>query len=839
MLAKVPAKRNDGRSSFKSLQMYMEARDVLDPETGEVKEWLRDGVPVETNCLDRETAWREMLAVADMNARVKDPVYHVVLSWREGEHPTDEQMFEACRAAMKAVNMEDHQYVAAIHRDTDNWHVHLMINRVHPETYRAVYPDRDWYNLDRCMREVELAQGWSHDNGPFAVHYRDGRKVVDWAHETPEQHRQAQRERGPKLPTKAKDMELATGNESFARYAQDSAKREALATLKQPGATWEDLHRTLAKHGIELRPTSDKKNAFRAHSTADPSVSIKASMMELGGGKLVKQLGPWQEPKPEMRREQAEREYSKHRPKRDPAMREQRRDERAAERQGLRDGYKAYSDEWKASKAPARAAMYADQKKRQKALTEKHKAQREHIRKSGLSAVEKRAFYSEAARDTAEKRQQLNDAIKTEREAFRTERPQGFRDWVADRAAEGDRAAMRQVRGWAYQDKRTAKAMQQADALAERGAYLSTADAERREPDAPRRIMERMTWSVDRTTGAVDYKVNDRVAFRDSGRRLDYTQDGQKDQDAIEAGLLLGKEKFGGKPLRVTGPDEFRERVLQTAVERRLDVRFSDPELERRRQEGLRQQAERGRPDWSKFRELAGSGGRGAQQPSPPRPVAEQPPHPAPHARPEQPTMTAEEARQVLARGVPEWPVRDVVELDAIQGHAAAYRQQLDRQFREQHGERPDPQQAGGWIARHMAAGRAEQWDKGRAQIERQVQQRIEYLNGDAPEARQFRDAAWTRATERHAAELEQWKRAQRVVAPQLQDLPPMPGADGAQSKPEARPQREQELRQQQERQKREAEAQRLAERQRQQAAERERQKQQGRDRDDDIDYTP
>ena len=66
-----------------------------------------------------------------------------------------------------------------------------------------------------------------------------------------------------------------------------------------------------------------------------------------------------------------------------------------------------------------------------------------------------------------------------------------------------------------------------------------------------------------------------------------------------------------------------------------------------------------------------------------------------------------------------------------------------------------------------------------------------------------------------------------------------LPGADGAQSKPEARPQREQELRQQQERQKREAEAQRLAERQRQQAAERERQKQQGRDRDDDIDYTP
>lgn len=845
MLAKVPPKRSDSKSSFKSLQKYVESRDVIDPETGEVIGWEKDSVAVETNCLDKDTAWREMLAVADMNGRVKDPVYHAVLSWRADENPTDEQMFEAGRAALKAVGLEEHQYLLAVHRDTDNIHLHMMANRVHPETYRAADMSRDYFKLDKCMREVELAQGWAHDNGPYAIHERGGKKVVDWAKETPQEWHKEQREKKVKQPTKSKDFEYRTGNESLHTYAQGQPKQDAKEALSKPGATWQDLHQSLARHGLELRPSNDKKNAFRVHSKADPEICIKASSVaeELGGGKLVKRFGPWQEPRPEIQQEKAKREYSDQRPKadpkRDPNAREEKRDERAAERRELRERYKAFTEEWKKAKAPARAAMYEDQKQRRQALTEKHKSQRETIRTSGLSTEQKKALYSVAAFDTAAKRAELNETIKGEREAFRQERPQSFREWTADRAQEGDRAAMRQVRGWAYQDKRTAKDMQQADALAERGAHLSTADAERREPDAPRRIMERMTWSVDRTTGTVDYKVNDRVAFRDSGRRLDYTQDGQKDQDAIEAGLLLGKEKFGGKPLRVTGPDEFRERVLQTAVERRLDVRFSDPELERRRQEGLRQQAERGRPDWSKFRELAGSGGRGAQQPSPPRPVAEQPPHPAPHARPEQPTMTAEEARQVLARGVPEWPVRDVVELDAIQGHAAAYRQQLDRQFREQHGERPDPQQAGGWIARHMAAGRAEQWDKGRAQIERQVQQRIEYLNGDAPEARQFRDAAWTRATERHAAELEQWKRAQRVVAPQLQDLPPMPGADGAQSKPEARPQREQELRQQQERQKREAEAQRLAERQRQQAAERERQKQQGRDRDDDIDYTP
>ncbi|WP_272696297.1 TraI/MobA(P) family conjugative relaxase, partial [Salmonella enterica] len=298
MLAKVPPKRNDGKSSFKSLQKYMEERDVIDPNTGEVIGWEKDSVSVQTNCLDRDTAWREMLAVADMNGRVKDPVYHVTLNWQEGENPTDEQAFEAARKAMKAVGMEDHQYVAAVHRDTDNAHVHLMVNRVHPDTYKAVYPDRDYFKLDKCMREIELEQGWRHSPGPYAVHERDGKKVVDWSKESPEEWRKEQREKKVKQPTKAKDMERHTGNESLHTYAQGQPKQDAKEALSKPGATWQDLHQSLAKHGLELRPTSDKQNAFRVHSKADPEICIKASSMaeELGGGKLVKRLGPWQEP---------------------------------------------------------------------------------------------------------------------------------------------------------------------------------------------------------------------------------------------------------------------------------------------------------------------------------------------------------------------------------------------------------------------------------------------------------------------------------------------------------------------------------------------------------------
>ncbi len=816
MLAKVPPKRLDGKTSFKSLAKYACERDHIDPETGAVE---RRECSTETNCLDKDTAWREMKAVSDMNGRVKDPVYHFTVSWPAHEKPTDAQVFEAGREGMKALGMEGHQYLAAVHRDTDNVHGHFMVNRVNPETYKAVYPDRDYFKLDKTMREMELRQGWSHDKGPYAVHERNGQKVVDWAKDEPS-HRQPDRE---KLPGKARQMEVMTGNESLTTYAQGQPKKAALEALNKGGG-WQELHEALGRHGLEIR---QKGQGFAIHSKTDPEQTpIKASTMaqELGGGKLTKRIGPYQEPRPEIQQEKAKREYSDQRPKadpkRDPNAREEKRDERAAERRELRDRYTAFTEEWKTAKAPARAAMYEDQKQRRQALTEKHKSQRETIRTSGLSTEQKKALYSVAAFDTAAKRAELNETIKGEREAFRQERPQSFREWTADRAQEGDRAAMRQVRGWAYQDKRTAKDMQQADAKAERGPHLGTTDNEQHDPAKPRRVTDRVSWAVDRKTGAVNYKVDDRDAFRDSGRRLDYTEHGRKDKDSIEAGLLLAREKFAGKALKVTGPDDFRERVLQTAIERRLDVRFSDKELEQRREAGLRQQSERERPDWSKMRGVASTGQQAEQRPQQPtqaqqperRPTAPEQAKEAAQAQPAQqaaPRMTDDEARAVLNRRPPTEPNQELVEINAINAHADGYRQQLEKQFREKHGERPDPERAGGWIARFAAKSKAEAWDKEHAQIDRQVEQRKEHLRSDAPEARQFRAQAWAQAQQQYGAQHTAWEQARKQATAHFE-----PNREGEPNMANNEHERKQQQQTQQQAQQKQAQEKAIAERQ-------------------------
>lgn len=748
MLAKVPAKRNDGKSSFKSLQQYMVARDRTDPETGEVIGWENDEhVAVETNCLDKDTAAIEMLAVAGMNGRVKDPVYHAVLTWQHGEHPTDEQAFAAAKRAMEAVGMKDHQYVFAVHRDTDNDHVHMMVNRVNPETYKSVYPSRDHFKLDKCMREVELEQGWRHSPGPYSVHERDGQKVVDWTKETPEQWREHQKEQQRiKQPTKAKDMERFTGNESLHTYAQGQPRDEVLDVLKQPNATWQDLHRSLSKNGLELRSANAKNTGFRIHSKADPEIRMKASSMdvELGGGRLIKRLGEWQEPRPEIEHQVPDKEYSKERPKReskrDPNMRDHKREERAAERESLRDQYKGYAADWKAGQEPKRTAMYEGQKERRKESTDRHKMQRELIRTSGLSSVEKKALYSIAAFENAARREFINDEIKAERLAFRHEKPQSYKEWTKDRAQEGDEAAMRQVRGWAYQDKRDAKKLQQEEAQAARGPNLSVADDEVRDPVKPKRVTERVSWLVDRETGSVDYQVDDKNAFRDTGRRLAFSKDGAQSADAIEAGLLLAREKFAGKGLSVYGNDDFKERVLQTAIERGLDVRFADPELEQRRQEGRQQE----RVDFSKHKSLF-EGRKGEAQR-----LAK--PQPQPQAQDKQPELPApapkaEPIKQEPVEHPGDLPNQEMVELAAISKYLKQYRVERDEAFRDEHGHRPEERDGLlGFASRRQAAA----WDKAYEGVDREVSAREEFLLSDDPEALAFREKAWAVEVEKY-----------------------------------------------------------------------------------------
>ncbi|MCY1444879.1 hypothetical protein D9M71_613680 [compost metagenome] len=170
--------------------------------------------------------------------------------------------------------------------------------------------------------------------------------------------------------------------------------------------------------------------------------------------------------------------------------------------------------------------------------------------------------------------------------------------------------------------------------------------------------------------------------------------------------------------------------------------------------------------------------------------------------------MTDDEARAVLNRKPPAEPNQELVEINAINAHADGYRQQLDKQFREKHGERPDPERAGGWIARFAAKSKAEAWDKEHAQIDRQVEQRKEHLRSDAPEARQFRAQAWAQAQQQYGAQHTAWEQARKQATAHFE-----PNREGEPNMANNEHERKQQQQTQQQAQQKQAQEKQMAER--------------------------
>ncbi len=85
--------------------------------------------------------------------------------------------FDCVRHTLKSLELSKHQYVAAVHTDTDNLHVHVAVNRVHPETgyinWLSLEPGK---KLSRACRELELKHGFAPDNGCFV--HAPGNRIV-------------------------------------------------------------------------------------------------------------------------------------------------------------------------------------------------------------------------------------------------------------------------------------------------------------------------------------------------------------------------------------------------------------------------------------------------------------------------------------------------------------------------------------------------------------------------------------------------------------------------------------------------------------------------------------
>jgi len=240
-----------------------------------------------------ETAALEMEAVASQS-RAKEPLYHLIVSFAEGERPTCEQARAALDTQIEHLGFGGLQYVAALQNDGVGgmYHVHAVFNRVDPLTHvaRDIWQDRE--KMRAASREAELEQGW---------------RVVDVA----------QRQ---ELSHGARDVEYYGRKRSFERRVREDvapALRDALAKEKtrdgQP--SWADVHRVCGEHGVRYEEVrTGRHDDVVGGRLVGAERGEYARARDLGADlthrKLIEQLGPFERDRDQDRSRDATRPFA-------------------------------------------------------------------------------------------------------------------------------------------------------------------------------------------------------------------------------------------------------------------------------------------------------------------------------------------------------------------------------------------------------------------------------------------------------------------------------------------------------------------------------------------------
>jgi relaxase-like protein len=170
-----------------------------------------------------ELAGKIMRATASQNVRVAQPGYHVALSFDPGDAVDRATMERVADRTIAALGLTGHQALIVCHRDRDHPHMHLLINRVHPETGRVWNRWQDRAVIQKVLRDEEIALGLRVTPGRFGTRERnqlelplaDKPTVVQVNNREPESSPQPEATPTQKKLTKIKELKAEL--DSYAR----------------------------------------------------------------------------------------------------------------------------------------------------------------------------------------------------------------------------------------------------------------------------------------------------------------------------------------------------------------------------------------------------------------------------------------------------------------------------------------------------------------------------------------------------------------------------------------------------------------------------------------------
>jgi hypothetical protein len=523
MIVKHVPMRSQRKSSFAELGNYLADPRDHGERVGDVRV---------TNCYSDELpdALPEVMATQARNTRARgDKTYHLIISFRAGEIPPTEALVEIEERICIGLGLGEHQRVSAVHHDTDNLHIHIAINKIHPKRLTMHDPFRAYRSLAKLCTDIEQEFGLERDNHQATKHGAENR---------------------------AADMEHATGIESLLGWA----KRECLPQI-EAAQSWTELHALLREKGLELR---ERGNGFVIASEDGTMIKASSISRDFSKNKLQTRFGAFENP-PHSNPFGSERIQG---------MLETKQGDRGSLRKRyqpkpiqsisidtseLYARYTAEQQRVQTDRTAEGSHAHADKLRKIETAMAANRLKRAAIKLLGGGRLTKKLLYAQAHRalraemDTIRKQCSRERKITSERHRRRS-----WSDWLQKQATDGNHQALIAMRVNA----------------ARQSLNGNTVAGQHRKNDTPLALPQHITKK-----GTLIYRVG-KAAIRDDGERLQVSREATS--ESLQVALQLAVQRYG-QSLTVNGSDEFKEQIARVAAVTRLAVCFDNPAIEKRR----------------------------------------------------------------------------------------------------------------------------------------------------------------------------------------------------------------------------------------------------------------
>lgn len=212
-------------------------------------EWSK-GLNIGTD--DPIVAAKMMWAHSIQNTRCEKPVYHFSINFHEAEADriNPDLMTTIAKDTLKDLGLEKHQAMIVCHNDTEHPHIHLMVNRIDPETNLSWKVGLDKIVLEKSMARQALEHGLELVPG-----YHNSKDLgID-----------------PPDPAQGQNYDVIRLEERTGEKAFVSKVQEMGSTPFDKANSWDELSVNLEKEGLSIEARGRGLTLTDGHNHAKPS----------------------------------------------------------------------------------------------------------------------------------------------------------------------------------------------------------------------------------------------------------------------------------------------------------------------------------------------------------------------------------------------------------------------------------------------------------------------------------------------------------------------------------------------------------------------------------------